>query len=114
MLGGLWEFPGGKVEPGEKLPACLKREIREELGIRVEVGRPLISVRHSYTHLRITLHVFECAYTGGDIRLDGCDDYRWITAGQLDGFAFPAADRKVIQLLKMNKTGGSHENHAKP
>lgn len=106
LLGGLWEFPGGKVEPGEGLPACLKREIREELGIRVVVGRPLISVRHAYTHLRITLHVFECAFAGGDIRLNGCDDYRWISAGQLDRYAFPAADRKVIQLMKSGKTGG--------
>ncbi len=106
LLGGLWEFPGGKREPGEDLKACLRREIREELGIRVDVGRFLVSVRHAYTHFRITLHVFECGFTGGAIRLRGCDDYRWISAGQLDRYAFPGADRKVIQNLKTRKTGG--------
>jgi A/G-specific adenine glycosylase len=106
LLGGLWEFPGGKKEPGENLPACLRREIREELGIRVDVGRPLISVKHAYTHFRITLHVFECAYAGGAIRLKGCDDTRWISAGQLDRYAFPGADRKVIQILKTKGMGG--------
>ena len=106
LLGGLWEFPGGKLEAGEDLAACLRREIREELGIRIDIGPRLISVKHAYTHFRITLHVFECAYAGGSFRLHGCDDYRWISPGQLDRYAFPGADRKVIQILKERKTGG--------
>jgi A/G-specific adenine glycosylase len=106
MLGGLWEFPGGKVEPGEDLEACLAREIREELGVRIGIGPRLISVKHAYTHFRITLHVFECAYKGGSLRLRGCDDYRWISPEQLDRYAFPGADRKVIRLLRAKKTGG--------
>ena len=106
LLGGLWEFPGGKLEPGETLQACLRREIREELGIRVDVGRLLVSVKHAYTHFRITLNVFECAYSGGTLRPKGCDDTRWISAGQLDRYAFPGADRKVIQILKNRRTGG--------
>jgi A/G-specific adenine glycosylase len=100
LLGGLWEFPGGKVEKGETLEACLAREIREELGLAVRVIRPLTSVRHAYTHFKITLHVFECAYTGGRIRLNGCDDAVWVNAAGLDRYAFPGADRKVIQQLK--------------
>ncbi|MBU2261259.1 MAG: A/G-specific adenine glycosylase [Proteobacteria bacterium] len=106
LLGGLWEFPGGKQEPGEKLEDCLKREIREELGINVEVGVHLTSVEHAYTHFRITLHAFECRYRGDRIRLIGADAYRWILPRELDRFALPAADHKIIALLKSRKYGG--------
>jgi A/G-specific adenine glycosylase len=100
LLGGLWEFPGGKIEKGETLEACLAREIREELDLAVRVGRPLASIRHAYTHFKITLHVFECEFKGGRIRLNGCDDAVWVKAAELDRYAFPGADRKVIQQLK--------------
>lgn len=100
LLGGLWEFPGGKLEEGEDLGSCLQREIREELGILIEVGDSLVSVKHAYSHFRITLHALECRYVGGKIRLLGCDDYRWITPRDLEKFAFPAADRKIIKVLK--------------
>jgi A/G-specific adenine glycosylase len=102
LLGGLWEFPGGKREPGEDLEGCLKREIREELGIAIEVGSLLTSVEHAYTHFRITLHAFECRYRGGRIRCIGIDAFRWILPGELDNFALPAADHKIIALLKTN------------
>ena len=100
LLGGLWEFPGGKCESGETLPECLRREILEELNIRIDVGDQLISVKHAYTHFRITLHAFECTFVGGKIQTLECDDYRWITETELDVYAFPAADRKIIQYLK--------------
>ncbi|MDA8124101.1 MAG: A/G-specific adenine glycosylase [Deltaproteobacteria bacterium] len=100
LLGGLWEFPGGKREPGETLEDCLKREIREELGIAISVGPHLISVEHAYTHFRITLHAFECRSRGGRIRLLGIDDYRWILPRELDAFALPAADHKIVALLQ--------------
>jgi A/G-specific adenine glycosylase len=106
LLGGLWEFPGGKLERGEDLEGCLKREIREELGIAIEVGARLTSVEHAYTHFRITLHAFDCRYRGGRIRLIGADDYRWIRPRELDGFALPAADHKIIGSLRSRKYGG--------
>ncbi len=99
MLGGLWEFPGGKAEPGETLEQCLKREIREELGIHIRVLRKLVSVNHAYTHFRITLHAFECLAGAGRIRPIACDDYKWITSRELDRYPFPGADRKIIALL---------------
>jgi A/G-specific adenine glycosylase len=68
LLGGLWEFPGGKREPGESLRRCCAREIWEEVGLRVCVGRKLMTIRHAYSHFRITLHVFECRPLGGSPR----------------------------------------------
>jgi A/G-specific adenine glycosylase len=105
LLGGLWEFPGGKLEPGEELEECLKREIREELGIAIEVGVCLASVGHAYTHFTITLHAFDCRYRGGRIQLLGIDDYRWILPRELGGFALPAADHKIIEILKGRPDG---------
>ncbi len=99
LLGGLWEFPGGKRKETESLKACLTREIREELGIRVKIVRPLISVPHAYTHFRITLHVYECCYVSGRPRAIGCAEWRWVRPDELDRYAFPSANRKVIAAL---------------
>ena len=69
------------------------REVREELGIRVKVVRPLMSVPHAYTHFRITLHVYECRYLSGKPRAIGCAEWRWVKTDELDQFAFPSACR---------------------
>ena len=105
LLGGLWEFPGGKQEDGEGLKDCLRREIREELEVDIEVGDHLVSVKHAYTHFRITLHVFMCRYVEGEIRPLACEDYRWISPDELGDYAFPAADRKAIQAIHEKKIG---------
>ncbi len=99
LLGGLWEFPGGKCEPGESLEDCLKREIREELGVEIEVIAPLTVVRHAYTHFRITLHAFQCHLVSGQPRALGCPAWRWVRLEDLDGFAFPVTDRRIIAAL---------------
>ncbi|MEW6753989.1 MAG: A/G-specific adenine glycosylase [Candidatus Latescibacterota bacterium] len=100
MLGGMWEFPGGKQEPGETLQECLVREIGEELGIQIEVGRHLVSVDHAYTHFRITLHAFAARCPPGEPQAIGCADWRWITPGQLDELALPRADRRIAEHLR--------------
>jgi A/G-specific adenine glycosylase len=100
LLGGLWEFPGGKRKEDESLEACLAREIGEELGIRVKVLCPLMSVPHAYTHFRITLHVYECRYVSGRPRAIGCAEWRWVRPDELDRYAFPSANRKVIEALR--------------
>jgi A/G-specific adenine glycosylase len=100
LLGGLWEFPGGKREPGESLEECLRREIQEELGIAVEVGALLASVEHAYTHFRITLHTFHCWYRSGEPHCAACIAWRWVTVAELDQYAFPAANRKMIHMLQ--------------
>jgi A/G-specific adenine glycosylase len=106
MLGGLWEFPGGKLERGESLEACAKREIMEELGIEIEVGNLFLSVNHSFTHFKITLHAFDCTHTKGRIKKLGIADYRWIKTEELTHFAFPKADRVIIEKLLLSSGRG--------
>ena len=99
MLGGLWEFPGGKMEKGESCADCLRREIREELDFDIEVGDHLVSVDHGYSHFTITLHAFEASWARGEPRAVGCDDWKWVGPGQLGDFAMPRADRLVLERL---------------
>ena len=100
MLGGLWEFPGGKQEPGESLQECLVREIREELDFEIEVGEHLVSVDHAYSHFSITLHAFAAQYVSGQPRAIGCADWRWIAPQELDDFALPRTDRRIVEHLR--------------
>jgi A/G-specific adenine glycosylase len=102
LLGGLWEFPGGKMEAGDAdLQACLRREIQEELEIEIQVLEPLTTIRHAYTHFRITLHAFHARYMRGAPQALGCADWRWTTMADLDAFPFPATDQKVIRALRV-------------
>ncbi len=103
MLGGLWEFPGGKQEAGETLPECLQREIREELGVEITVIEPLVTIKHSYTHFKITLHAFNCYLVSGQPQPLGVADWRWVTLAELDTFAFPRTDLKIIEALREKK-----------
>lgn len=101
MLGGLWEFPGGKREAGDAdLPACLRREIGEELGIVIEVGDAITTVRHAYTHFRITLHAFHARHLSGAPQAIGCADWQWVALESLDRFPFPVTDQKIIAALR--------------
>jgi A/G-specific adenine glycosylase len=100
LLGGLWEFPGGKPEPGESLETAVVREVGEELGVQVEPGAKIAEVDHAYSHFKITLHAFHCRYRSGTPQPLGCQDFAWVKPDELDRYAFPAANRRVLERLK--------------
>jgi mutator protein MutT len=101
MLGGLWEFPGGRVEPGESREEALARELREELGIDVEVGALLTDFDHAYTHFRMVLYVYHCRLRSGTPRAIDCAAWAWIGPRELSRYAMSAADRRVVAALQI-------------
>ena len=101
LLGGMWEFPGGKLQPGEDLVSCLQREIDEELGVEIDVGDALGVFRHAYTHFRVTLHAFACTLrNGSEPQTLGVHDLHWIDPSELPAYPMGKIDRQIATLLK--------------
>ena len=99
LLGGLWEFPAGKIQLNETPEQACVRAIREETTLLVEPTEYLTRVKHSYTHFKITMDVFHCHYRSGEVFLNDAVDYRWITVDQIDQFPFPRSNHKFFPLL---------------
>ena len=99
LLGGLWEFPGGKKQKSESFKTAVAREVKEEVGINITVGKRLCIVKHTYSHFKITLHAYLCEYESGTAKPLGCDAVKWIGPKDLKKYAFPAANVKIIKAL---------------
>lgn len=100
LLGGLWEFPGGKQEPGEAIAATIARELREELAIEVQVGEELICLEHAYSHKRLRFVVHLCRWSSGEPQPLASQQVRWVRPEQLADFPFPAANARIIAALQ--------------
>ena len=97
-LAGRWEFPGGKLLPGEKPEEALRRELKEELGVEAAVGEPIETVDWTYPEKSVRLRFFRCALAGEPAPLEG-QEMRWVAAADLRSFHFPDADATLIARL---------------
>ena len=99
LLGGLWEFPGGKIEGGESVKNCIIREVQEELGVCVKPTVFLKQIKHAYTHFSITLDAYYCEFKGGTPQALGCADWRWVAPEQIHSLPFPKANHKLFDKV---------------
>jgi A/G-specific adenine glycosylase len=105
MLGGLWEFPGGKVHQNESLTDALDRELTEEIGISVDIIHRLTTIKHSYSHFKIILTPFICINKQGIPRPKESDEIRWVSLKDLDQFPFPKANLKFMGKIREYYSG---------
>ena len=99
LLGGLWEFPGGKIEEGETPRHAAARELREEMCIEATIGRPIAVIPHAFSHFRITLHAFEAGWVSGEPCGRAVTEWRWVRPEELTAYAFPAANRQILSWI---------------
>ena len=97
---GMWEFPGGKIEPGESCEVALKREIMEELGVDIAIENLLCTTEYDYPSFHLTMHCYLCSIASGDIELREHKSALWLTLDRLDDVAWLPADKEVIDKLK--------------
>ena len=99
-LGGLWEFPGGKREPGESFEQSLAREILEELRAEIAVGELFEEITHTYPEKAVRLQFFVCRLISGEPQAIGCTALKWVHKADLADYTFPAADARLLQKLR--------------
>ena len=104
MLGGLWEFPGGKQKEDEKITETVIRELKEELGVEVAISKPFMKLDHAYSHFKITLHAYICELKDGKPEPKTSQQIQWVPVSELHRFPFPKANRKLTEKL-MNIDG---------
>lgn len=101
--GLLWEFPGGKVEPGETMPEALQREIQEELGTEIEVVREVWQTDHVYPDLHIRLHLFNARLAGREPQRLEHAAFRWLKPDETGALEFCPADREILEELRAGR-----------
>lgn len=99
-LGGYWEFPGGKREPGESNEQCLARELMEELAIEARPAEALAPIEHDYPHLRVRLHPYWCEHLAGDPQPLAAQQIAWVTADDLSSYRFLPANADLIRSIR--------------
>ncbi len=99
LLGGLWEFPGGKIETGESREEAVLREIEEETGLVVDLGEEIGTINHAYTHFKITLTAWFCDWVDGEAQMHASSDSKWIHFSEINQHAFPKANLKILKLI---------------
>ena len=108
LLGGMWEFPGGKQEQGETIETCIARELKEELGIALTVGDELITVDHAYSHKKLRFVVHLCDLVSGEPQPLASQQVRWVRPDDLGNYAFPAANARIIEALLGRLESSAH------
>ena len=98
---GMWEFPGGKIEPGESRESALRREIQEELGIDITIDKFLCTTDYDYPSFYLTMHCYLCSVKSGMIELREHKSARWLTVESLDSVEWLPADKEIVD--KLNK-----------
>lgn len=101
---GMWEFPGGKIEPGESRDAALKREIQEELGVDIAINEFLYTTEYDYPSFHLIMHCYLCQIEAGEIELREHKSARWLTAETLNSVEWLPADKELIGILKTQLT----------
>ena len=99
LLGGLWEFPGGKIEVGESGEKALLREIREETGLNVDLGEKIGTINHAYTHFKITMSAWFCTWINGEAQTHASSTNKWIPLAEINRYPFPRANLKILELI---------------
>jgi mutator protein MutT len=102
LLGGLWEFTGGAMTKGESPRVGARRAAASEFGVRVRVGEPLGTVKHTFSHFRLTLHVVRCEYQSGEPRPTSAARVRWAYPRELDRFAWSSAHRRIVAMVQQS------------
>lgn len=99
-FGGFWEFPGGKLKENEDVITCIHREIREELGIEIDVHEHLVTVEQNYgDHFSLFLIVHQASHVSGEIKPLECEEIKWVKVSELSNYSLPPANLQIVQAL---------------